>query len=150
VIRTIGLVAVLLLSAGAAGDAQGVQAANESLWDAARAGDTARIIAALDQGADINARARYDVTALFFAAGSGRLEAVKLLIARGADVNAQDSFYRGTAADMPVSVAFGRTGGAPAIVASVAVLRTPVPAATGAGCCDALFGRAGESPRRTL
>jgi outer membrane protein assembly factor BamB len=100
VIRTIGLVAVLWLTAGTAGDAQGVQAANESLWEGARVGDTARITAALDQGADINAKARYDVTALFFAAGSGRLEAVKLLIARGADVNAQDSFYRGTAADM--------------------------------------------------
>jgi outer membrane protein assembly factor BamB len=74
--------------------------ANEALWEASRAGDTAGITAALQQGADVNAKARYDVTALFFAAGSGRLDAVKLLLARGADVNAQDTFYRGGAADM--------------------------------------------------
>jgi len=79
---------------------QGSQTANEALWEAARAGDTARITAALAQGADINAKARYDVTAIFFAASSGRLEAVKLLVSRGADVNAQDSFYRARPADM--------------------------------------------------
>ena len=79
---------------------QGAQAANESLWEASRAGDTARITAALSQGADVNAKARYDVTPLIFAAGNGRLDAVKLLLSRGADVNAQDTFYRARAADM--------------------------------------------------
>src|SRR5262249_47325796 len=83
--------------------AQGSQAANEALWDAARAGDTARITAALNQGADVNAKSRYDVTALFFAASSGRLEAVKLLISRGADVNAQDTFYHAGAVDMALT-----------------------------------------------
>ena len=38
------------------------QPANEALWEAARAGDTARITAALAQGADVNAKSRYDVT----------------------------------------------------------------------------------------
>lgn len=76
------------------------QPATESLWEAARAGDTARITTALAQGADVNAKARYDVTALFFAASNGRLDAVKVLVSRGADVNAQDSFYRARAADM--------------------------------------------------
>lgn len=56
---------------------QGSPAVNESLWEAARAGDTARITAALSQGADVDAKARYDVTPLIFAAGGGRLEAVK-------------------------------------------------------------------------
>src|SRR5262245_22642260 len=74
--------------------------ANEALWEAARAGDTARITTALAQGADVNAKARYDVTALFFAASSGRLDAVKLLVARGANVTAADSFYKATAAEM--------------------------------------------------
>jgi len=83
--------------------AQGKQAANESLWEAARAGDPAKITAALAQGADVNAKSRYDVTALFFAASSGRLEAVKLLVSRGADVNAQDTFYRASAADMALT-----------------------------------------------
>ena len=98
--RTIALILLVALSVTSAARGQGSPAANESLWEAARAGDTARITAALDQGADVNAKARYDVTPLLFAAGSGRLEAVKLLIARGADVNAQDSFYHATAVDM--------------------------------------------------
>ena len=93
----IGVVVAVVLAIG-----QGSQAANESLWEAARAGDTARITAALGQGADVNAKSRYNVTPLIFAAGSGRLEAVKLLVSRGADVNAQDSFYNARAADMAV------------------------------------------------
>jgi hypothetical protein len=83
--------------------AQGAEAANEALWQAARDGNTAAITAALATGADVNAKSRYDVTALIFAAGSGRLEAVKLLIARGADVNAQDTFYRARAAEMAIT-----------------------------------------------
>jgi hypothetical protein len=94
-------VAVLGVMTMAAG--QGSQAANESLWEAARAGDTTRIAAALAAGADINAKSRYDVTPLIFAAGNGRLDAVKLLLSRGADVNAQDTFYRARAADMAMS-----------------------------------------------
>ena len=77
--------------------------ANEALWEAARAGDTARITAALAQDADVNAKSRYDVTALIFASSNGRLDAVKLLVSRGADVNAQDSFYRARAADMALT-----------------------------------------------
>jgi len=76
------------------------QSANEALFEAARAGDVARIEAALAQGAGINATSRYNVTPLIFAASNGRLEAVKLLVARGANVNAEDSFYRSTAAQM--------------------------------------------------
>ncbi len=94
------LTAVLIAAAIAVAIGQGSQAANEALWEAARAGDTAAITAALAKGADVNAKSRYDVTALIFAAGSGRLEAVKLLVARGANVNAQDTFYRARAADM--------------------------------------------------
>ena len=63
----------------------------------------AAITAALAKGADVNAKSRYDVTPLIFAAGSGRLEAVKLLIARGANVNAQDTFYRARAAEMAIT-----------------------------------------------
>jgi outer membrane protein assembly factor BamB len=71
-----------------------------ALWSAARAGDTAAIAAALDKGADVNAKSRYDATALFFAADRGHLEAVRLLVARGADVNVQDTFYRFRPLDM--------------------------------------------------
>src|SRR5262245_31249791 len=98
--RTFALAGCLVVTITIAAFAQGTQAANEALWDAARAGDTARINAALAKGADVNAKSRYDVTALFFAASSGRLDAVKLLVSRGADVNAQDTFYHASAADM--------------------------------------------------
>jgi ankyrin repeat protein len=74
--------------------------ANEALWEA-RAGETTRITAAPAQGADVNAKARYDVTALFFAASSGRPDAVKLLLVRGANVNAEDSFYKSVLTSKP-------------------------------------------------
>src|ERR1700692_242574 len=73
---------------------------NESLWEAARSGDTARITAALDKGIDINAKAPYEMTALLFAADNGRLDAVKFLVARGADVTARDTFYHARAVDL--------------------------------------------------
>jgi outer membrane protein assembly factor BamB len=99
------LAIALILSIGlltpAAG--QGTLAVNELLWEGARAGDVGRISAALAKGADVNAKSRYDVTALTFAAGNGHLEAVKLLVARGADVEAKDSFYRARAADMAIT-----------------------------------------------
>jgi outer membrane protein assembly factor BamB len=74
--------------------------ANEALWDAARSGDTARVAALLDKGVDVNAKARYGATALFFAADQGRLETVKLLVARGAEINLEDTFYRFKPIDM--------------------------------------------------
>ena len=93
----------LIVISAAVAFGQGTQAANEALWQAARDGDTAAITAALAKGADVDAKSRYDVTALIFAAGSGRLEAAKLLIARGANVNAQDTFYRARAAEMAIT-----------------------------------------------
>ena len=46
-------------------------ALNESLWEAARAGDAARVASLIAEGADVNAKARYDMTALHFAADKG-------------------------------------------------------------------------------
>lgn len=94
---TLLLTLMLLSQAPAAADL------NETLWEAARAGDVARIAAALDKGAEVNAKARYNVTALIFAATNGHVEAVRLLVSRGADVNAQDTFYRARAVDMALS-----------------------------------------------
>ncbi len=106
--RNLLFTAVAVILAVAFAHGQGSQAANESLWEAARAGDTARITEALTRGADVNAKARYDVTPLIFAAGNGRLDAVKLLVARGANVNALDTFYRASAVDMALGQ--GHTG----------------------------------------
>jgi outer membrane protein assembly factor BamB len=84
----------------------------EALWSAARAGDTAAIAAALDRGADVNAKSRYDATALFYAADRGHLEAVRLLVARGADVNLQDTFYK----MRPIDLALGNDHAAVALL----------------------------------
>ena len=69
-------------------------ALNEELWDAARAGDVARVTRALDKGAEVNSGNRYKAGALFFAADKGHVEVVKLLLDRGADINVQDTFYK--------------------------------------------------------
>jgi outer membrane protein assembly factor BamB len=79
---------------GFGGTGQAKSALNEELWDAARAGDVARVARALDQGADVNSGNRYRAGALFFAADRGHTEVVKLLLDRGADINAQDTFYK--------------------------------------------------------
>jgi outer membrane protein assembly factor BamB len=69
---------------------------NEQLFEAARKGDVNLAKSLLDRGADVNAKARYNVTPLMFACDRGNIELVKLLIERGADVNAEDTFYQST------------------------------------------------------
>lgn len=73
------------------------QQLNDQMWEAARKGDVAGVTAALDKGADVNAKFRYGTTALFKAAERGNTDVVKLLIARGADVSVKDTYYGATA-----------------------------------------------------
>ena len=73
------------------------QQLNDQMWEAARAGNAAAVTALLDKGADVNAKFRYGVTALFKAAERGNTEVVKVLLARGADVTVKDTFYGATA-----------------------------------------------------
>lgn len=73
------------------------QQLNDQLWEAARGGNAAAVAALLDKGADVNAKFRYGVTALFKAAERGNTEVVKVLLARGADVTVKDTFYGATA-----------------------------------------------------
>ncbi|HSK76198.1 MAG TPA: PQQ-binding-like beta-propeller repeat protein [Thermoanaerobaculia bacterium] len=65
----------------------------EALRDAARAGDVAKIEALLAAGTPVDAPARYGQTPLYYAAEKGHLAAVKLLVERGASVNARDAFF---------------------------------------------------------
>src|SRR5687767_12132789 len=73
------------------------QEMNDQLFEAVRKGDAAAVTAALDRGADVNAKFRYGATALFKAAERGNADVVKVLIDRGADVKVKDTFYQATA-----------------------------------------------------
>ena len=89
-------VALLLAQATAASP-------DETLLEAARTGNAAQVKAALAKGANVNAKARYDVTPLIFAANNGHVEVARLLIAAGADLNAVDTFYKARAIDMALT-----------------------------------------------
>ncbi len=69
---------------------------NEQLLAAARKGDTAEARALLEKGAPVNAKTRYGATPLSYACDRGNVEMVKLLLDRGADVKAKDTFYGAT------------------------------------------------------
>ena len=62
-------IAVLLQAAPAA-------PLNDALLEAARTGNTAQVVALPDKGADVNAKARYDMTPLMFAACCGSLNSI--------------------------------------------------------------------------
>jgi ankyrin repeat protein len=66
--------------------------AQGSLLDAAESGDRAAALAALQGGADVNARSPDGTTALLWAAYNGDAELVEKLIAAGADVHARNEF----------------------------------------------------------
>ena len=83
--------AVLLIVTAAV--AQSPAQGSDTLLDAARTGDRARVASLLDGGADVNAVSRYNVSALGFAAERGHVEIVRLLVERGANVNVAESFY---------------------------------------------------------
>jgi ankyrin repeat protein len=73
------------------------QELNDQLFEAVRKGDAAGVSAALDKGADVNAKFRYGQTALFKAAERGHTEVAKILLDHGADVKVKDTFYQATA-----------------------------------------------------
>jgi len=75
----------------------------EALWDAVRGGDVKAVAAALDKGADVNARNEIGVSAIWIAASKGKIDVVELLVRRGADVNARDLIWYQT----PLSTAAG-------------------------------------------
>jgi ankyrin repeat protein len=76
----------------------------DELLRAVRQGDLAAVRALLDAGVSANTKYRYDRTALSFAADRGHLEVARLLLERGADVDARDTFYQMT----PLGAAAGK------------------------------------------
>ena len=107
--KTSLLCALLALSCSVAG-AQTPQTSEkaEALAAAARKGDAAAVTKLLDEGVDVNSKFRYGTTALSFAADHGHLEVVKVLVARGADVNVKDTFYGATPLTWATSPALTR------------------------------------------
>ena len=87
--RRIVLLALVLLCPLVAG----AQDLSEEFFAAARKGDAAAVKALLDKGVNVNSKTRYGATALSYACDKGHVDVVKLLIERGADVNAADTFY---------------------------------------------------------
>jgi outer membrane protein assembly factor BamB len=94
----LALLAFLLTATAASADDPG-----EALREAARAGDVARIEALLAAGTPVDAPLRYGQTPLYFAAEKGHLAAARLLLDRGADVNARDRFFGASVLDMALA-----------------------------------------------
>lgn len=90
------LLALVALVLPPAAFAQDKQKLNEDLWEAVRHGDAPAVKSLLDQGADVNARGRYQMTPLFKAAERGDAVIVRLLLDKGADVTVTDTFYHAT------------------------------------------------------
>jgi outer membrane protein assembly factor BamB len=95
------LATLTFLAVGAA--ARAADPKRDALWAAVRAGDAAAVRRALQDGADVNARNEYGVSALWIAAGKDKAEVAELLVSRGADVNARDDIWYQT----PLSTAVG-------------------------------------------
>lgn len=68
----------------------------ETLWEAARRGELARVQQAIEAGVDVDAKTAYGATALSFAADRGHLEVIRYLLDKGANPNAKDTFYNAT------------------------------------------------------
>lgn len=65
----------------------------DALWSAVRGGDAKAVAAALDNGADVNAKNAMGISALWVAASKGKLDVIELLVQRGADVNVRDGIW---------------------------------------------------------
>lgn len=82
----------------------------QSLHDSTRLGDIERVRELLDEGADVNGLDIHGHAPLMWAAAYGRLEILRLLIARGADVAPQspasaDALYHAAICGHPDTVA---------------------------------------------
>ena len=62
---------------------------NQLFWDAAASGDFQKVVATVNQGADVNIRNAEARTALMRTAKRGHEKIVRYLLDKGADVNAK-------------------------------------------------------------
>jgi ankyrin repeat protein len=76
----------IVVSLALATGAFGADSKRDALWAAVRAGDVKAVEKAVNDGADVNARNEYGVTALWLAAGKEKLDVVEFLVKKGADV----------------------------------------------------------------
>jgi outer membrane protein assembly factor BamB len=67
--------------------------AEETLWNAARSGDLETIKKLVAAGVDVNAKTKYNATALAYACDKGHVDIVRYLLEHGAEVNTTDNFY---------------------------------------------------------
>jgi outer membrane protein assembly factor BamB len=82
----------------------------DALWAAVRAGDVKAVKQAVENGADVNARNEYGISALWIAADTvsadmAKLDIVEFLVNKGADVNARDDIWYSTPLSRAVSSA---------------------------------------------
>jgi outer membrane protein assembly factor BamB len=89
--KTVSMIIVILLSGVLFADQL-----SDQFLEAAKKGDVAELKKLLDQGVNVDSKNKYGVTALGFACSKGHLDAVQLLIERGANINAEDTFYHAT------------------------------------------------------
>lgn len=87
---------MLLLAVLAAASPLRAGTPEEDLLQAVRLGDVAAVKALLDKGVPVDTKYRYDRTPLSFAADRGNVEMVRLLLERGANADAEDTFYHST------------------------------------------------------
>lgn len=91
-LRIICLAAILSLN-GTIASALAADSKRDALWSAVRAGDAKAVAAALDKGADVNAKNELGISALWIAASKEKLDVIQLLVRRGADVNVRDDIW---------------------------------------------------------
>ena len=65
----------------------------EALWAAVRSGDLKAIEKTIVDGADVNAKNEYGVSALWIATSKEQHDVIELLVKKGADVNARDDIW---------------------------------------------------------
>jgi outer membrane protein assembly factor BamB len=88
-VSVLAVVATLLMSLSA----HAADAKREALWAAVRAKDSKAVEKAIADGAEVNARNEYGISALWLASEMGSTEIIEQLVKLGADVNCRDDIW---------------------------------------------------------